>query len=155
MVKAITLGRESYHFTLRKLSFLTVKAMLLQHKKVRHGSQNESKRTFFAFILFFKKRPSWKSRFTATLSHSTPPMGSCSTTAEKCAQNEFSVFRTFRTFYDIFPFAFVWQKKDGNRIWITVLLLYLVHHAEEAQHIVKVSHYHKQEQDAHTHVLGI
>ena len=98
MVKAITLGRESYHFTLRKLSFLTVKAMLLRHKKVRHGSQNESKRTFFAFILFFQKSPPWKSRFTATLSHSTPPMGSCSTTAEKCAQNEFSVFRTFRTF---------------------------------------------------------
>ena len=46
-------------------------------------------------------------------------------------------------------------KKDGNRIWITVLLLYLVHHAEEAQHIVEVCHYHKQEQDAHTHVLGI
>ena len=55
MLKAITLGRESYHFTLRKLSFLTVKAMLLRHKKVRHGSQNESKRTFFAFILFFQK----------------------------------------------------------------------------------------------------
>ena len=60
MVKAITLGRESYHFTLRKLSFLTVKAMLLQHKKVRHGSQNESKRTFFAFILFFQKKPTLK-----------------------------------------------------------------------------------------------
>ena len=60
MLKAITLGRESYHFTLRKLSFLTVKAMLLQHKKVRHGSQNESKRTFFAFILFFQKTPTLK-----------------------------------------------------------------------------------------------
>ena len=60
MLKAITLGRESYHFTLRKLSFLTVKAMLLQHKKVRHGSQNESKRTFFAFILIFQKTPTLK-----------------------------------------------------------------------------------------------
>ena len=60
MVKAITLGRESYHFTLRKLSFLTVKAMLLQHKKVRHGSQNESKRTFLAFILIFQKTPALK-----------------------------------------------------------------------------------------------
>lgn len=60
MVKAITLHRESYHFTIRKLSFLTVKAMLLRHKKVRHGSRNESKRTFFAFILFFQKTPTLK-----------------------------------------------------------------------------------------------
>ena len=55
MVKAITLHRESYHFTILKLSFLTVKAMLLQHKKVRSDPKNESKRTFLAFILFFQK----------------------------------------------------------------------------------------------------
>ena len=55
MVKAITLGRESYHFTIRKLSFLTVKAMLLRHKKVRPDPKNESKRTFFVFILIFQK----------------------------------------------------------------------------------------------------
>ena len=60
MVKAITLGRESYHFTILKLSFLTVKAMLSQHKKVRHGSKKESKRTFFAFILIFQKTPTLK-----------------------------------------------------------------------------------------------
>ena len=57
MVKAITLHRESYHFTLRKLPLHGLKAMLSQHKKVRHGSQNESKRTLFAFILFFQKTP--------------------------------------------------------------------------------------------------
>ena len=57
MVKAITLGRESYHLTIPKLSFLTVKAMLLQHKKVRSDPKNESKRTFFTFFLFFQKTP--------------------------------------------------------------------------------------------------
>ncbi|MBO5641627.1 MAG: hypothetical protein J5900_04245 [Prevotella sp.] len=60
MVKAITLHRESYHFTLRKLPLHGLKAMLLRHKKVRHGSKNESKRTFFAFILFFQKTPTLK-----------------------------------------------------------------------------------------------
>ena len=60
MVKAITLHRESYHFTLRKLPLHGLKAMLSQHKKVRHGSKNESKRTFFAFILIFQKTPTLK-----------------------------------------------------------------------------------------------
>lgn len=60
MVKAITLHRESYHFTLRKLPLHGLKAMLLRHKKVRPDPKNESKRTFFAFILIFQKTPTLK-----------------------------------------------------------------------------------------------
>ena len=90
-MKAITLPYESYHFSLWKLCFYDTKRYVTAHKT----SQNVP---FLPLSSFFKKRPPWKSRFTATLSHFTPPMGSCSTTAEKCAQNEFSVFRTFRTF---------------------------------------------------------